>query len=491
MENFYAMIVYNGFLHKDGLPGSAARFTDAARARGITLVPVKNTELTEILFFFPQDKNIPNPIISEFKNDKNENPGAVKFNSEYPDNENENVRDSDFGPQNNGNLTSPLKLNSAFQKNGGNLKSFLSSCRFVIFWDKDIFLCRMLEDMGLRVFNSSGAIDVCDDKALTALTLEKSDNEDTINVCGGKLPNVLTLEKTAGKIRMPKTVVAPMTFQNIGYTEEDFLKTVCRILRFPVVVKERRGSLGEQVYLAKNYSELKNTVGSTGAPLLFQEFIDTSGSAEFIDCPDAFKDIKNVDCTPGESQNTALKNGANNKLTLNKSQNTAFKNNANNKLTLNKSQNTDIKNVDRTPGESKNTDIKNNPYIFNGSQNSKPADKKNSCSFDIRVYVINGKTAGAILRKNPRDFRANIAKGSEAFRYIPTEKEKILAESAVRKTGLFFGGADIAVGKSGERFLLEVNSNAGFAGFERTTGIDIAGEIIDGIMKEIQKKPLK
>ncbi|MEG2453651.1 MAG: RimK family alpha-L-glutamate ligase, partial [Clostridia bacterium] len=72
---------------------------------------------------------------------------------------------------------------------------------FVLFWDKDVKLAAYLEKCGYKVFNSARAIAICDDKALTSLAL---------------------LNKG---IAMPKTIFAPMTFSNVGYTDYNFLKS--------------------------------------------------------------------------------------------------------------------------------------------------------------------------------------------------------------------------------------------------------------------------
>lgn len=124
---------------------------------------------------------------------------------------------------------------------------------FILFWDKDIRLAKHLENMGYPVFNSSKAIGICDDKSLTHQVLMNSG------------------------IPMPRTIIAPMTFANIGYTNHHFLEEVADRLGFPMVVKECFGSFGQQVYLVNSLDDLKNKVTELGAkPILFQQFIKES-----------------------------------------------------------------------------------------------------------------------------------------------------------------------------------------------------------------------
>ncbi len=124
---------------------------------------------------------------------------------------------------------------------------------FVLFWDKDIRLAKFLELKGLRLFNSAKAIETCDDKSLTHISL-----------------------LNAG-IRMPKTVISPKTFERSGYGGYEFLEEVIHLLGLPVVIKECFGSFGQQVYLANNREELYETVKRIGIkPMLFQEFIASS-----------------------------------------------------------------------------------------------------------------------------------------------------------------------------------------------------------------------
>lgn len=124
---------------------------------------------------------------------------------------------------------------------------------FILFWDKDVKLAYYLEQIGFPVFNSSRAIEICDDKALTHLTLMNYD------------------------IPMPDTILAPKTFDNIGYTNYDFLNNIADKLGFPMVVKECFGSFGQQVYLAHDFEELNELVVRIGTkPMLFQQLIKTS-----------------------------------------------------------------------------------------------------------------------------------------------------------------------------------------------------------------------
>ena len=124
---------------------------------------------------------------------------------------------------------------------------------FILFWDKDTKLACYLEQLDYPVFNSSRAIGICDDKALTHLCLMNSG------------------------IPMPETIIAPMTFSNIGYTNYDFLKKAAARLGFPMVVKESFGSFGQQVYLSDSYNDLLKIVQSIGTkPFIMQKFIRSS-----------------------------------------------------------------------------------------------------------------------------------------------------------------------------------------------------------------------
>lgn len=125
--------------------------------------------------------------------------------------------------------------------------------QFALFWDKDIRLARLLEKLGIRLFNCADSIEMCDDKARTYLELLGSG------------------------IRMPRTVIAPKTFRLEGYPNLDFLQQVEQKLGYPMVVKECYGSFGQQVFLVHDDAELTECLrGIKNRPFLFQEYVAAS-----------------------------------------------------------------------------------------------------------------------------------------------------------------------------------------------------------------------
>lgn len=131
---------------------------------------------------------------------------------------------------------------------------------FVIFWDKDMHLARHLELMGIRVFNSSRVLEICDDKITTFTELAN-----------------------AG-IPMPDTLYAPKLF-DVPYADPHAMlsaDSVEELLGYPVVVKEAFGSFGDQVYLARNRQELDELMLKLKyQPHLFQRYIDTSFGRDY------------------------------------------------------------------------------------------------------------------------------------------------------------------------------------------------------------------
>ncbi len=122
----------------------------------------------------------------------------------------------------------------------------------VIFWDKDVLLARHFESRGERVFNSSKAIELCDNKAHMMNFLANSD------------------------IRVPRTIVAPKIFEG-GSLAEEWARVVIGILGEEVVLKEAYGSFGMQVYRVRGAEDLYKKISILGMrPSIVQEYIASS-----------------------------------------------------------------------------------------------------------------------------------------------------------------------------------------------------------------------
>ncbi|WP_100011957.1 ATP-grasp domain-containing protein [Lentibacillus sediminis] len=123
---------------------------------------------------------------------------------------------------------------------------------YVFFADKDIYLARQLEAIGVRVFNSADAIANSDDKITSYQLL------------------------AARKLPVPKTLIAPKVFPR-GSMDDQTIQTAVRQLGLPMILKEAFGSFGQQVYLVNTEDELQRKVHELrGKAFVFQEFMVSS-----------------------------------------------------------------------------------------------------------------------------------------------------------------------------------------------------------------------
>ncbi|RYD80475.1 MAG: 30S ribosomal protein S6--L-glutamate ligase [Sphingobacteriales bacterium] len=107
---------------------------------------------------------------------------------------------------------------------------------------------------------------------------------------------------------------------------------------------------------------------------------------------------------------------------------------------------------------------------------------------DIRVFVVNGKIAGAMVRQGVQgEFRSNLHQGGYAEKIKLSKAEKTMALSAAKALGLAVAGVDLLQSSRGP-LLMEVNSSPGLEGIEAATGVDIAGTIIQYIEKNVKRK---
>ncbi len=119
------------------------------------------------------------------------------------------------------------------EENGTVNASAFQRYDFIVYLDKDKYLGQMLEKAGLRLFNSAKAVEYCDDKLLTYLTLEQSG------------------------VRLIKSIPAPLCYTPNAEANPRFLQNVAKQLGFPLVAKKSYGSFGMGVELIHGMPELE------------------------------------------------------------------------------------------------------------------------------------------------------------------------------------------------------------------------------------------
>jgi len=104
---------------------------------------------------------------------------------------------------------------------------------------------------------------------------------------------------------------------------------------------------------------------------------------------------------------------------------------------------------------------------------------KESFGKDIRVFVLNNKVVGCMMRQSTDDdFRANITRGGEGIPYQIDDDIEWLGGESARLLGLDIAGVDLLFDDSGYK-ICEVNSSPGFEGMEKFTKTNIAEKIVN------------
>jgi len=107
---------------------------------------------------------------------------------------------------------------------------------------------------------------------------------------------------------------------------------------------------------------------------------------------------------------------------------------------------------------------------------------------DVRCFVVGGRVVAAMRRKaRAGEFRSNLHRGGSATKVVLSAAEIDTAIRAAKVMGLNVAGVDLLRSKRGP-LVLEVNSSPGLEGIETTTGIDVAGEILDYIALRVRRR---
>jgi len=107
---------------------------------------------------------------------------------------------------------------------------------------------------------------------------------------------------------------------------------------------------------------------------------------------------------------------------------------------------------------------------------------------DIRAFVVGGKVVAAMQRTaKPGEFRSNLHRGGSARQISISRAERETAVAAADAMGLGIAGVDLLRSTRGP-LVLEVNSSPGLEGIEKATGLDVAGMVIDHIIRQITRR---
>lgn len=103
-----------------------------------------------------------------------------------------------------------------------------------------------------------------------------------------------------------------------------------------------------------------------------------------------------------------------------------------------------------------------------------------SAGQDARIYMVGNAPVAAMRRRGAEgDFRSNITGGGSAEPWVPPAPYVYAAHGAMGALGLDIGSVDFLNPGAEEPMVGEVNSNAQFVTLAHTTGVDVAGHVVD------------
>lgn len=145
------------------------------------------------------------------------------------------------------------ELWAKIDEKGNAIVEWAKKYAFVVYLDKDKYLGKLLEQVGLRLYNSANAVEICDDKMLTYISLVQKN------------------------IPLAETIPAPLCYTPNVKADETFLQRVEKTLGFPLVVKKSYGSFGAGVTLVKTREDLQKVAQEhLYTPHFYQRYIEES-----------------------------------------------------------------------------------------------------------------------------------------------------------------------------------------------------------------------
>ncbi|MFO0909103.1 MAG: RimK family alpha-L-glutamate ligase [Isosphaeraceae bacterium] len=104
--------------------------------------------------------------------------------------------------------------------------------------------------------------------------------------------------------------------------------------------------------------------------------------------------------------------------------------------------------------------------------------------YDLRAFVLDGRVVAAMRRHAPEgEWRTNVALGGRPEPCQLSKMQESMALDAAQAVGAIMAGVDLLEEKaSGRTYVIEVNAVPGWHALSRTTGCDIASEILNTLL---------
>ncbi|HYL54633.1 MAG TPA: RimK family alpha-L-glutamate ligase [Gemmatimonadales bacterium] len=106
---------------------------------------------------------------------------------------------------------------------------------------------------------------------------------------------------------------------------------------------------------------------------------------------------------------------------------------------------------------------------------------------DLRVFVVGGRVVGAIERSAP-GWKTNLARGGRARSTTLNPQRTELALAAAHAVAAEYAGVDLLPARDGTVYVVEVNGIPGWRGLQEATSNDIAGTIVEHVLRRAEAR---
>lgn len=108
---------------------------------------------------------------------------------------------------------------------------------------------------------------------------------------------------------------------------------------------------------------------------------------------------------------------------------------------------------------------------------------------DLRLFVVGGKVIAAMERRAKEgDFKANYSQGGSVEIFEPDEIAIDLALRTSEILNIQMSGIDLLFTEEGNYTICEANTFPGFKGLEHATGVNVAGEVLNAMLADLEAK---